>query len=155
MRGAPRHFVASKVLCWVALDRAISLADELDAGPEQLANWRREAQAIRETVEREGWSDRLRSFTQSFGLDALDASNLMLAIYEFLPPHDPRLVGTVEAVNKHLTRNGFVDRYRRRRPRRAGRWVSHLHLLAGQCAGPYRRSGTGVRSVRARSRLRQ
>lgn len=112
MRGEPRHFVASKVMCWVALDRAIQMADHLDATAEQLEHWRREVQAIRQAVCREGWNAELGSFTQSFGSKALDAANLMLALYGFLPADDPKLIGTVEAVADKLTRRGYVDRYR-------------------------------------------
>ncbi len=112
IRGAPRHFVYSKLMCWVALDRAIALADRLGA-QERVPSWRRTRDEIHATVLREGWNERVGAFTQSFGSDALDASSLVLALVGFLPPTDPRILATVEAVEQRLTdERGLVYRYR-------------------------------------------
>ncbi|HSC25813.1 MAG TPA: glycoside hydrolase family 15 protein [Vicinamibacterales bacterium] len=112
VRGDPQHFLYSKVMCWVALDRAIRLADRIGAGA-RVEEWRRVMNEIFETVVREGWSDSAGSFTQYFGSDALDASNLMMPIVGFLPADDPRMLATVEAIEARLTdERGLVYRYR-------------------------------------------
>ena len=112
VRGEPRHFLYSKVMCWVALDRAIGLADRLRAG-DRVAGWVAARDEIRRVVLRDGWSPAAGAFTQSFGSDALDASALMLPIVGFLPAGDPRMRATVEAVAGRLTdARGLVYRYR-------------------------------------------
>ncbi|MET8953296.1 glycoside hydrolase family 15 protein [Streptomyces sp. NPDC004393] len=110
-RGPGRHFLHSKLMCWVALDRAIALAPALQAG-ERLPHWQHERDRIRQAIEQRGWNPRLGAFTQAFDSDDLDASALMLPIVGFLPPHDPRVQSTVLAVATQLTdRNGLVRRY--------------------------------------------
>ena len=112
VRGEPRHFLYSKVMCWVALDRAIALGDRLGAG-DRIGDWKRAQDEIHETVLREGWSETAAAFTQSFGSDDLDASNLMLPIVGFLPADDPRVIATVDAIADRLTdERGLVYRYR-------------------------------------------
>ena len=112
VRGARRDFVYSKVMCWVALDRAIRLA-RLDGIDEpDLPRWRRGRDEIRREVLACGFDDGLGSFTQSYGSCTLDASNLTLASVGFIDPHDARFVGTVRAAERDLMRGGFVDRYR-------------------------------------------
>jgi GH15 family glucan-1,4-alpha-glucosidase len=112
VRGEPRHFLYSKVMCWVALDRAIGLADRLGAA-DRVETWRRVRAQIRETVLRDGWNERAGAFTQSFGSEALDASNLMLPIVGFLPADDPRVLATIDAIAERLTDDtGLVYRYR-------------------------------------------
>ncbi|MYV47397.1 glycoside hydrolase family 15 protein [Streptomyces sp. SID2888] len=110
-RGPSRHFLHSKLMCWVALDRAIGMAPALHA-EERLPHWRYERDQIRRAIEQRGWNPGLRAFTQAFDSDDLDASALMLPIVGFLPPHDPRVQSTVLAVATHLTdRDGLVRRY--------------------------------------------
>jgi GH15 family glucan-1,4-alpha-glucosidase len=110
VRGPRRHFTHSKVLAWVAFDRAVQGADRLGlSGP--VDRWRRLREEIHEEVCREAFNLELNSFTQSYGSSELDASTLLIPILGFLPPDDPRVVGTIEAVQKHLTREGFVERY--------------------------------------------
>ncbi|MFI6728362.1 glycoside hydrolase family 15 protein [Streptomyces sp. R-74717] len=110
-RGPSRHFLHSKLMCWVALDRAIAMAPALQAD-EHVPHWWRERDNIRQAVEERGWNAGLGAFAQAFGSDELDASALMLPIVGFLPPHDPRVLSTVLAVATHLTdRNGLVRRY--------------------------------------------
>ncbi|MDN3357391.1 glycoside hydrolase family 15 protein [Actinomadura sp. DC4] len=112
VRSDPQHFLYSKVMCWVALDRAIALAARLDAA-DHVAAWRSVREEIHDTVLREGWNERARAFTQYFGSEALDASNLMLPIVGFLPPDDPRILATIDAVAERLTDDaGLVYRYR-------------------------------------------
>ena len=112
VRGEPRHFLYSKVMCWVALDRAVSLADRLSATG-RVAGWRRAQEEIRRAVLRAGWSESAGAFTQYFGSTALDASNLMMPIVGFLPATDPRMLATIEAIADKLTdERGLVYRYR-------------------------------------------
>ena len=113
VRGEPRHFVYSKLMCWVALDRAIALADRLGAADRVDGVGSRPRTQIREAILRDGWSDRVDAFTQSFGSDDLDASNLMLPLVGFLPADDPRVLATIDATEERLTdARGLVYRYR-------------------------------------------
>jgi alpha,alpha-trehalase len=112
VRGEPRHFLYSKVMCWVALDRAIKPAGKLHA-TDRVGEWKTAQDEIWETVVREGWSSEAGAFTQHFGSDALDASNLMLPIVGFLPADDPRMLATIDAIADRLTdERGLVYRYR-------------------------------------------
>jgi GH15 family glucan-1,4-alpha-glucosidase len=112
VRGEQRDYLHSKLMCWVALDRAIGLADILQAS-ERVPHWRRARSEIREAILDKGWNERIGAFTQAFGSDALDASCLMMPIVGFLPADDPRMRATIEAVAARLTdRQGLVYRYR-------------------------------------------
>ena len=112
VRGDPQHFLYSKVMCWVALDRAIALAGRLDAA-DRVERWKRTRDEIWETVVRDGWSDEAGAFTQYVGSTTLDASNLMMAIVGFLPADDPRMLATIDAIAERLTDDrGLVYRYR-------------------------------------------
>jgi GH15 family glucan-1,4-alpha-glucosidase len=111
VRGPRRHFTHSKVLAWVAFDRAVQGVERFGLrGP--VDRWRRVRHDIHEEVLREGFNVELNSFTQSYGSDELDASTLLIPILGFLPADDPRVVGTVDAVMRDLMRDGFVERYR-------------------------------------------
>ena len=112
VRGEPRDFLYSKLMCWVALDRAVDLADALDAA-DRVENWKQNQNQIREAILTKGWSDRAGAFTQSFGSDELDASNLMLPLVGFLPADEPRVLSTINATEERLTdERGLVYRYR-------------------------------------------
>jgi GH15 family glucan-1,4-alpha-glucosidase len=112
VRGEPRHFLYSKLMCWVALDRAIAMADTLKAA-DRVPAWRAAADEIREAILTQGWSDTAKSFTQSFGSPDLDASNLMIGLVGFLPADDPRVLATIDAAAERLTDSrGLVYRYR-------------------------------------------
>jgi GH15 family glucan-1,4-alpha-glucosidase len=112
VRGEPRDFLYSKLMCWVALDRAVALADRLGAA-DRVEAWRQTQAQIREAILTRGWSDRASAFTQSFGSDALDASSLMLPLVGFLPAEDPRVLATIKATEERLTDDrGLVYRYR-------------------------------------------
>ncbi len=111
-RGGRRHFLYSKLMCWVALDRAVGLGSRVGTD-EQVEAWQAESAVIRDAIMTEGWNDDAAAFTQSFGSSDLDASALMVPIVGFLPPDDTRVVATVEAIARHLTDDrGFVYRYR-------------------------------------------
>jgi GH15 family glucan-1,4-alpha-glucosidase len=98
-------------MCWVALDRAIALADLLGA-KDRVEAWNAARQEIRAAILERGWSERAGAYTQAFGADDLDASNLMLAITGFLPGDDPRMKATIDAVATRLTdERGLVWRY--------------------------------------------
>jgi GH15 family glucan-1,4-alpha-glucosidase len=112
VRGGPRHFVYSKLMCWVALDRAVQLAPLIGASS-RVEEWQHVRDEIRSAIEDQGWSDEAGAFVQSFGSHELDASNLMLLLTGFLPATDPRIRATVEAIADRLTdERGFVYRYR-------------------------------------------
>jgi GH15 family glucan-1,4-alpha-glucosidase len=112
VRGEPRHFLYSKLMCWLALDRAIAMADRLDAQA-RVETWKHSRDQIHEAILTRGWSQRAKSFTQSFGSDDLDASSLMLPLVGFLPADDPRVLATIDATEQHLTdERGLVYRYR-------------------------------------------
>ena len=112
VRGEPRDFLYSKLMCWVALDRAVALADRLEASG-RVEIWRQTQDEIREAILTKAWSERANAFTQSFGSDELDASSLMLPLVGFLPADDPRVLATIEATEERLTDDrGLVYRYR-------------------------------------------
>jgi GH15 family glucan-1,4-alpha-glucosidase len=112
VRGEPQDFLYSKVMCWVALDRAIALAPQLGC-EDRVDEWQKAAEEIRDTVLQQGWNDEAGAFTQYFGSTALDASNLMLPIVGFLPADDPRMTATIDAIADRLTDDrGLVYRYR-------------------------------------------
>jgi len=112
IRGEPRDFLYSKLMCWVALDRAVALADPLDAS-DRVEAWKQTQARIREAILTKGWSDRANAFTQSFGSDELDASNLMLPLVGFLPADEPKVLATINATEERLTdERGLVYRYR-------------------------------------------
>ncbi len=112
MRGSPRHFVHSKLMSWVALDRAVRLAGDIGASQADLERWAATRDEIRTAIEGQGWNEEVGAFTQSFGSSDLDASCLLMGIVGFLPPDDPRIVGTIDAVHRELTdERGLVLRY--------------------------------------------
>jgi GH15 family glucan-1,4-alpha-glucosidase len=110
MRGELRHHLSSKVLCWVALDRAVKLAPALAPFAKAEA-WAAERDRVRDAILARGWSERRQAFAQSFDSDELDASVLLMHIVGFLPASDPRMRSTVEAIARDLTKDGLVYRY--------------------------------------------
>ena len=109
-RGAPQHYVSSKLMCWVALDRAAQLA-EIRGDPESKEKWQATADEIRADILEHGVDDR-GVLCQHYETDSLDASALLAAIFDFLPGDDERLRATVNAIAEELTEDGFVLRYR-------------------------------------------
>src|SRR6266581_4623715 len=111
IRGEPRDFLYSKLMCWAALNRAITLAPQLGAA-HRVEEWARARGEIRAAILEHGWSEKAGAFTQAFGGEDLDASNLMLAITGFLPGDDPRMKATIDATAERLTdERGLVYRY--------------------------------------------
>ncbi len=110
VRGGRRHFTHSKVMAWVAFDRAICSAEEfgLDA---PIEHWKGVRERIHADVCANGFDPRQNCFVQFYGSKELDASLLMIPLVGFLPPDDPRITGTVAAIERHLLRDGFVLRY--------------------------------------------
>jgi len=110
VRSRPRHFTYSKVMSWVAFDRAVRMAEAfgIDAPVER---WRALRAQVHDDVCRRGFNRQMGSFVQSYGSRQLDASLLLLPRMGFLPPTDPRIHGTIEAVERHLLRDGLVMRY--------------------------------------------
>lgn len=112
VRGDPQHFLYSKVMCWVALDRALALADVLGAA-DRAESWEKTRDEIRDTIIRDGWNEAAGAFTQYLGSTTLDASTLMMPIVGFLPADDPRMLATIDAIADRLTdEHGLVYRYR-------------------------------------------
>jgi GH15 family glucan-1,4-alpha-glucosidase len=140
IRGEPRDFLYSKLMCWAALDRAIDLAPQLGA-ERQVTGWAAARDEIRAAILEHGWSDKAGAFTQAFGADDLDASNLMLAITGFLPGDDPRMKATIDATAARLTdERGLVYRYLAHDGLAGDEgtfllctfWLAHAQALAGE-----------------------
>ena len=126
VRGGPKHFVHSKVMAWVAVDRAIQFFEKreerqkgrgLKPGMEgHIRRWKRVREAIHKEVCRKGFNRKLNSFVQAYGPGSspptLDASCLRIALVGFLPATDQRVIGTVHAIEKGLMKDGFVQRYK-------------------------------------------
>jgi GH15 family glucan-1,4-alpha-glucosidase len=134
VRGRRRHFTYSKVMAWVAIDRAIGSVERFHVeGP--LRKWRQLRRRIHDDVCRNGYNTRLKSFVQSYGSKELDASLLLIPLTGFLPPQDPRVTGTLAAIERHLTDDGLVLRYRSERdvdglPRGEGYFLACSFWLA-------------------------
>jgi GH15 family glucan-1,4-alpha-glucosidase len=142
VRGGPRQFVHSKVMAWVAFDRACKMVEQFDMkGPYD--RWA----ALRDVIHREvcakGFDSDIGAFTQSYGSKHLDASALLIPLIGFLPPDDPRVLATVAAIERHLTFDGLVLRYDTRfsddgLPPGEGVflpcsfWLAHVYMLQGR-----------------------
>jgi GH15 family glucan-1,4-alpha-glucosidase len=113
VRGGRKHFTHSKMMTWVAFDRAVKLVEKCgcEAG-DKLERWRKIRDQIHGEVCERGYNTRKKAFTQFYGSDALDASLLMMVRVGFLPPSDERMRGTIEAIERELMQDGLVLRYR-------------------------------------------
>ncbi|HEY8715157.1 MAG TPA: glycoside hydrolase family 15 protein, partial [Candidatus Acidoferrum sp.] len=112
VRGPRRNFTHSKMMAWVAMDRAVKSVEQGWLSDAPVENWRKIRDQIHNDVCTQGFDRELNSFVQFYGSKHLDASLLMMAIVGFLPAKDPRLLGTVAAIEKRLlSKNGFVNRY--------------------------------------------
>jgi len=110
VRGPRRHFVHSKMMAWLAVDRLIRSA-ELGRFGTDIPRWKKLRDAIHDQVCRQGFDPEMNSFVQYYGSKYLDASILMMPLVGFLPADDPRVIGTVRAIETHLMQDGFVGRY--------------------------------------------
>lgn len=107
VRGGRRHFVYSKLMSWVAVDRALRLADKRSF-PADRAHWLKVRDEIYEEVMAKGWNQSRGAFVQAYGSDALDASNLLMPLVFFMAPNDPRMLSTIDAIRKPLTAGGLA-----------------------------------------------
>ena len=107
--SAQAQYVASKVMAWVTLDRALRIAER--TGEDAPASWEQARAAIRAEVLDKGWSEQRRSFLQRYDADALDAATLLIPLMGFLPPDDARVLASIEAIETHLLIDGLVHRF--------------------------------------------
>jgi GH15 family glucan-1,4-alpha-glucosidase len=108
VRGGQRHFVYSKVMCWVAIDRALRLADRRSF-PADRARWELVRDEIYEDIIRHGWNPDRQAFVQAYGSDYLDAANLIMPLVFFMSPSDPRMLKTLDAINCSPNKGGLVS----------------------------------------------
>jgi GH15 family glucan-1,4-alpha-glucosidase len=141
VRSGPQHFLYSKLMCWVALDRALQLAEDLDA-TDRIPAWLQARETIRSAIEAQGWSEEAGSYTQAFGSTVLDASALMMPIVGFEAATTPRMRATIRAIQDRLTdQQGLVYRYTATDDGLPGGegtfllctfWLAHALALAGE-----------------------
>jgi GH15 family glucan-1,4-alpha-glucosidase len=141
VRSGPQHFVYSKLMCWVALARAIDLAEDLDA-TDRIPDWTRTREEIRAAIEEQAWSERAGAYTQAFGSDLLDASVLVMPIVGLTPADSPRMRATIDAIRERLTSPaGLVYRYLATDDGLPGEegtfllctfWLAHALAMAGE-----------------------
>ncbi len=110
IRGGPFHFVHSKVMCWVAVDRGIKLAQSLGK-PEKVSYWHKTAEQIRDDIMNKGWDTEKEAFTQHYDTAAMDASALLMPLFGFLPTSDKRMLSTINRTVAKLSHNGLLRRY--------------------------------------------
>jgi GH15 family glucan-1,4-alpha-glucosidase len=111
VRGGLQHFLYGRLMCWVALDRGLRLAQEHDL-PAPMADWEQTRERIRGTILDQGYDAKLGAFTQAPGSEALDACSLVIPFVGFLPATDARVRSTIDTINQQLTQHGLVYRYR-------------------------------------------
>lgn len=110
-REGERDYLSSKLMCWVALDRAVALVDLLGADATRLRRWVREREAIRAAILDRGWDEGVQAYTGAFGSDHLDASVLLMPIVGFVPADDERMALTIDAIERELSHDGLVQRW--------------------------------------------
>lgn len=108
-RGEDRHFTFSKLLCWVAIDRAIKISELLD---QKKPKWNDLRERIKEDILKNAWNDEVMAYTQSYGSKTLDASVLLMEQYGFIDPTEKRFIATVKAIGKELLTDGLLYRYK-------------------------------------------
>ncbi|MFG2549116.1 glycoside hydrolase family 15 protein [Streptomyces sp. NPDC048581] len=116
VRGGRRHFVHSKVMVWVAADRAVRTLEESPSLEGDLAGWREFRDEVHREVCEKGYDAERNTFTQSYGSRELDAALLLIPRVGFLPPDDPRVIGTIDAIRAELSHAGFLRRYSQETP---------------------------------------
>ncbi len=110
-RNTEKHFVFSKVMCWVVLDRAIQIAQFLGKTYYE-EMWKEEAELVKKDVNEHGWNDKIQSYTQSYDSEDVDSSLLLMETYGFIEPDDPRFIKTVKRIKKELFHHGLMYRYK-------------------------------------------
>jgi GH15 family glucan-1,4-alpha-glucosidase len=110
-RSEDQHFTFSKVLCWVAVDKAIKVAKMLNK-TSKLATWQALEENIRKDIMENAWSEKAQAFTQAYGSDSLDASVLLMESYDFIDAKHPKYVSTVKAIERELSNDGLLYRYK-------------------------------------------
>jgi GH15 family glucan-1,4-alpha-glucosidase len=134
-REGQRNYTTSKVMCWVALDRAVQLAGLLDA-TDRVDRWASEREQIREAILEDGWNGDKGAFTGAFGSDHLDAGVLLIPLLGFLDAADPRVLSTLDVVEKELSRDGLVQRWTGSGDEGAflicSYWLAAARAMAGQ-----------------------
>jgi GH15 family glucan-1,4-alpha-glucosidase len=108
VRGGQQHFLYSKVMCWVAVDRALRLADKRSF-PADRDRWLKVRDEIYEEIITKGWNSEKHAFVQHYGSDTLDAANLIMPLVFFMAPTDPRMLSTLDAINQSPRRGGLVS----------------------------------------------
>ncbi|HAF30920.1 MAG TPA: glycoside hydrolase family 15 protein [Bacteroidales bacterium] len=111
IRTDHKHFTFSKVLCWVALDRAIKIASIINKN-EYIDEWKNVAETIKKDILKNAWNNKIGSFTQSYESDYLDASTLLMEPYGFIDATDPKYISTVKETKRQLSKNGLMYRYK-------------------------------------------
>lgn len=110
VRGGPKRFVHSRLMSWVAFDRALRLTRHRGL-PAPMADWMQKSAEVYEQIMHAGWSDKMNSFVQYYGSDAIDASSLLMVLTNFTGPTDPRMLATINRIEKELTSDSLVHRY--------------------------------------------
>ena len=110
-RDRERHYLSSKLMCWVALDRAVELAPRLGDGAD-VEGWKAAREEVRAVILEEGWNEEASAYTGALGSDRLDASVLLMPLVGFVPAQDPRMRATIEKIEAHLTPRGLVHRWK-------------------------------------------
>lgn len=134
-REGERHYLTSKVMCWVALDRAVKLVEELGADREAVRRWAAERDNVRRAILERGWNETKGAYTGAFGSDHLDAGVLLMPIVGLLAATDERMRRTVEVIEAELSDGGLVRRWTGAQAEGAfvicSYWLAHCHALAG------------------------
>jgi alpha,alpha-trehalase len=112
LRTDQKHFTFSKVLSWVAVDRAVRIARFINNDNEYASLWSKISDAIKKDILKNAWNDKIGAFTQSYGSDDLDAANLLMEPFGFIEAQDPKYISTVYATQKYLSQDGLMFRYR-------------------------------------------
>ncbi len=157
-RGGKKNFTYGRMQCWVALDRAIRLAEHLGR-PADISRWRRERDAVYEQVMSKGWHEGRKAFVQHYDTDVLDSSLLMMPLMGFVSPFDPMWLSTLSAMNNELVSDSLVYRYNpSASPDGLAGQRGHLlavHVLVRGRARPVRQAGRGRAGVPEDAHLRQ
>lgn len=111
LRTEQKHFVFSKLLCWVAVDRAVAVAKLIERD-DYVSDWEILRDVIKKDIYKKGWNEKMQAFTQFYGSDDMDASNLLLEAYGFISADDPKYKSTVQAIKKDLCQDGLMYRYK-------------------------------------------